>query len=263
MISYFIQNRKGDTLSFSGLNPRRGPLEFKPEKQSYGKQNQFGVITRGSFKQGKKTISLRFDVVAESPDQYYFELNRIGAFLYNQYNAPFYLYSVERRVRAKVSIENLKENFKESLETKLGLDCVLDLTMEDALWETNSDVTEAKTLANGDFIDVVIGEDAVDCAPIFTLTNVDSADNTEFALSVLNDDFAANMLIAANTFKPSSIFEIDCANAKLTLDSVSMGPSLIAGNYFPLLPGTNRITYECKTNQPVLLKAAYRIRRLM
>ena len=68
MISYYIQNRKGEVLHFQDKNARREPLEFKPNKQSYAKQNQFGVITRGSFKQAEKKISLKFNLIAESPD---------------------------------------------------------------------------------------------------------------------------------------------------------------------------------------------------
>lgn len=262
MITYYLENRKGQQFSFDSLNPRRSPLEFKPEKQTYGKQNQFGVITRGSFKQPEKKLSLKFDVVAESPDEFYFKLNQLAAFLYNQYNAPFYIYSVERRVRAKVSLEMIKENFKEGLETILGLDCVLELTMDDALWETSVNIDDEKILANGDTIEIDVGEDTVECAPIFQVLNIDSGINPEFALSVKNDDFGANMVLAANNFLPNSLFEVNCIDGKLNIDNISVAPAMIAGNYFNFLPGKNIVKYECKTNQSVKIKISYRLRRI-
>lgn len=262
MISYYIQNRKGEVIDFEGLDSKREPLEFKPNKQSYAKQNQFGVITRGSFKQAEKKLSLKFNIIAESPDQYYYKLNSIAAFLYNQYNAPFYIYSVERRVRAKISITSLKENFLEGHEARLGLDCFLELQMEDALWESVSALPVIKELANGESIEINIGADTVESAPIFEIKNLDALVNPEFALSVVNDDFSANIIVANTGFSTDKIFKIDCADGKIFLDSIASSPSIIAGNYFPLLPGKNIITYECKTNQSIQMNASYRYRRL-
>jgi hypothetical protein len=263
MISYYIEDRNGRRLEIEARkNARREPLEFKPDKQEYKKQGQFGVITRGTFKQASKNISLKFDIVEKSVDDYYFQLNRIAAFLYNQQNAPFYLYSIEKKQRAKVSIDSMKENYANGQETRLGLDCSLTLTMEDALWESTFDSPQTFTGFNGDSFDIILREDAVDSAGIFTITNLDAANNIEFALKLTNGSVVQNIIIAPVGFEQNKSIVLDCFNGKLKLENQFIPNAIIAGGFFPLLPGTNTILYESPSNQQARIETSYRIRRI-
>jgi hypothetical protein len=264
MITYYIENKRGERLELEQRqNYRRDPLEFKPEKSLYARQGQFGVISRGTFKQASKEINLKFDIVEESIEQYYYQINRIGAFLYDQRNSPFYLYSVERGSRAKISISEIKENYSEGMETKLGLNCSLKVTMEDALWESISEVPEIVTLFNGDSFDIELREDSVDSAGIFKIKNLDSSPNTEFALQLTNGSTVQNIIIAPVGFNENEIITLDCFNGTIRLGNQFIQNRVIAGGFFPLLPGINTILYECPSNQEVEIQSAYRIRRLI
>ena len=264
MITYFIENAAGDRLEIqNNQNARRKPIEFKPEKQEYKKQGQFGVITRGTFKQASKTININFDIVEESVEQYYYQLNRIAAFLYNQQNAPFYLYSVERNVRAKVSIDSLKESFVEGLETKLGLNCNLSLSMDDALWESVFDFPEIFTGFSGDSFDISLRDDSVDSAGIFSITNLDPAANIEFALKLTNGSITQNIIIAPVGFILNSVIVLDCFNGTIKLGNQFIPNSIIAGGFFPLLPGINNVLYESPGNKQARIATSYKIRRIM
>jgi len=262
MITYYLENRNGDQLAIgSNLNPRRDPLQFKPEKQEYMKQGQFGVVTRGTFKQASKNIDLKFNIIPSDVTDYYFKLNSIASFLYNQQNAPFYLYSIQRGVRAKVSISGIKENFKEGLETKLGIDCTLSLTMEDALWESAEVIPGSNDLFNGGNFDIELGSDVVDSAAIFTLTNLDAANNVQFGLQLTNGSIIQNVVISPTGFSTGSVIVFDCFNGTIKLNDQFIPNSIIAGGFFPLLPGTNNILYESPANQEMTIATSYRSRR--
>ena len=263
MITYYLEDRNGSTLSIgSALNPKRSPLQFTPEKQEYKKQGQFGVITRGTFKQASKNIDLKFDVIATNITDYYFQLNSIASFLYNQQNAPFYLYSIEKNVRAKVSVDGIKENFKEGLETKLGIDCTLSLTMEDALWESSEAIEGTTDLLNLGSININLGADVVDSAGVFTLTNLDPANNIQFGLQLLNGSISQNIIIAPSGFTQNSVIVLDCFNGTIKLNDQFIPNSITAGGFFPLLPGLNTITYESPANQEIRIATSYRTRKI-
>lgn len=264
MITYYIENNKGNRLEMpERQNYRRQPLSFKPEKSQYKKQGQFGVITRGTFKQASKELTLRFDVVEESVEQYYYQINRIGAFLYDQRNAPFYLYSVERKTRAKISISELKENYQAGLETKLGLDCSLTVTMDDALWETTSESPQVDTLASGESFVIDVRDDCVDSAAVFSIKNLSVSNNTEFALQLSNDDLVQNIIVSPTGFVQNSIIEIDNFNGTIKLDDQFIPNAITLGGFFPLLPGINRILYECPGANLAEISSVYRLRRLI
>lgn len=261
MITYQIENRFGEFLTFdTERNVRRSPLQFTAEKQLYAKQNQFGVLSRGSGKEASKKIKLDFDIVVATPAEYYFELNRIASFLTNNFYKPFYLHSIERGVRAKISIASMKENFPEGLETKIALKNSIELDMEDALWESTEFVPVSGTLNNGDSITVELTEDTIESAPILEIVNPNVDPITEFAISMQNGDFTANFIIANNGFTTGRKFTIDCANAVISLGDTFSNPSLIAGNVFSLYAGENEITYESPNALPVNLTVKYRKR---
>lgn len=261
MISYFIENRFGERLTFSETNnPRRDPISFTPDKQLFGKQNQFGVISRGSFKEASKKLVIKFDIAVESPEQYYYELNRIAAFLYNPFFRPFYVYSIERAVRAKVSIGKLIENFNPGLETKIAIGNSLELDMEDALWESGTSTPISKILANGQTLEVFLRDDFVETAPLISIMNPNAAIIPEFAISMENRDFAANFVIANNDFAQNKTITVDCASGNVKLGDSFINPSLIAGNVFSLFSGKNIIRYEAPLGLAVKLSCEYRSR---
>ncbi|PJZ87938.1 phage distal tail protein [Leptospira levettii] len=262
MITYQIENRFGDFLTFDpDRNVKRNPLQFTAEKQLYSKQNQFGVLSRGSGKESSKKIKLDFDIVVNTAAEYYFELNRIASFLTNNFYKPFYLHSIERGVRAKISIASMKENFPEGLETKISLKNSIELDMEDALWEAvDYEIQEKYGLNSGSSISVELTQDTIESAPIIEIVNPNVDPITEFAISIKNGDFTANFIIANNGFTEGRKFTIDCANAIIQLGDTFSNPSLIAGNVFSLYAGTNEITYESPNALPVNLTVKYRKR---
>lgn len=259
MITYFIENSIGEVLSLSSNNVRREPLSFKPEKRMYAKQNQFGSISRGTFKQGSKEITLMFNNVSTSIEDYYYTINRIAAFLYNQLNAPFYLYSVERKKRCKVSISDLQEAFVPGNEASLGLDSRLILTMEDAFFESISDELSSVILDNGESFTIDIRDDSVESGAIFEITNLSVGDNVEFALLNENGTFRQNIIITPTGFSQNKKITLDCFEGSIKLEDQFISNSIIAGNYFPLLPGSNKITYECPEGKQVQIDYTFKV----
>jgi hypothetical protein len=134
--------------------------------------------------------------------------------------------------------------------------------MEDALWESTFDSPQSFTGFNGDSFDIILREDAVDSAGIFTITNLDAANNIEFALKLTNGSVVQNIIIAPVGFEQNKSIVLDCFNGTLKLENQFIPNAIIAGGFFPLLPGTNTILYESPSNQQARIETSYRIRRI-
>jgi hypothetical protein len=225
------------------------------------KIDKFGVS--GSFETGDLTIqsdviAINLYFTATNDLEFRRAYNYVANFFKPQ-NRPFYIVDTDNDIRCKVRIESIDPKYKsEGSEHRLA-DASINFSMLDALWESNTAITQTNSITAPDFTFEIDTRDPYfiplyDCLPVFTITSTDF--NPNISITNLTNDITISLSDA--NIGASSVLVVDSNTGLITLGS-NIKSSIKNGGYFlKLEDGINEIRVQCLND--LTIQTSYRRR---
>lgn len=245
---YEIVNKHGETLD---LTHKRYMPELAASNRSFNKVDrltQGGYDLLGDGRVVDRKINLRFsyvgsgDTTQEQVDDVYLQLNTLSSFFRKQ-DAPFYLYNLERNVRARV-YGDFSPKHQEGNEYLILTEGRFQLDMLDNAWEdSTATATATATLDSGDIVDLTLPAYSEDVFPVITLTaKADS--ETQFSIETGRNDSSGftplrAILIIEPLFTTGREIEINAEDGRVYFEGNDKTSSIVGYGVPPHLDRRN------------------------